>query len=415
MRIRNTIAMSLWFKFILFVMCGGILYIHYALGIDYFNSTLSADQQISAVESALDVDARNDLGLTGLMFAAIYGEKELASALIKRGSHLELTSPDERQTALHYATNNLRAMDSAAVGYQLIDAYASTRAVNNLGNSPLQLVISTDVLEDRQKMVDALMKNGANINAQNAQGDTLLHLAVNMQAYNWLPSLLQKYGSIMNRTLKNKKGLTAREYAEQLGFGDMLPMLDQVQPLIASAERDSQGLTGLMLAIMGDDKKIVGKYAKDKKAINLLSNDEYQNSALHVALMNEDIDALSVLLANNANLTIKNAKGELPIHYIVRVFDPAKKVKALDMILKSAPSSLLAQNKRGDTVVHYLVQYDDQVSFEYLYKNYKSLLQKALAIKNKSLETPVALANRLSRPVILKAIQAMASAPRKKR
>jgi ankyrin repeat protein len=225
MRIRNTIAMSLWFKFILFVMCGGVLYVHYALSVDYFNSTLSADQQLQAVGAALDVDARNDLGLTGLMFAAIYGEKELVRALIQRGALLNLVSPDEQQTALHYATNNLRAKESADVGHQLIDAYANTRMTNNLGNTPLHLVVSTDVLEDRQNMVDALMKNGANINAQNNQGDTLLHLAVNLQAYNWLTPLLEKYGSIMNRSLKNKKGLTPRQYAEQLGFGDMIKKL----------------------------------------------------------------------------------------------------------------------------------------------------------------------------------------------
>lgn len=405
MRFRTIVSMSPWFKLGLLIACGSILYIHHAWG-DYFSTALSDAQQRESVAAALDVDARNDRGLTGLMFAAINGERELARALIDRGAHLNLISPDEKETALHYAVNNLRAAYNADVGYILIDAYANTRMVNKYGQQPLHLVLSTDVLQDREKMVDALMKNGADINAQTAQGDTLLHLAVNMQAYNWVPLLLERYGSLMSRTIKNKKGLTPKEYAVQLGHGDMAKMIgDTQQPLIAPGVYDKYGLTGLMLAIMGNDNRIIESYARFPGVLDLLSKDEYRNSALHVAMLQENVNAVKSLIAHGANVMIRNAKGEPAVQYIVRVGDPVKKISILEMLLKKSPSTILAQNNRGDTLVHYLVRFDDQKSFEYLYRNYRTLLEQALTIKNNALETPGVLATRFSRSVLIKAMQ----------
>lgn len=406
MRTTHALAMSFGVKAaLLAVSC---LFAQKIIGQSFFNTTLSADQQRAAVDEAKNLDVRNDQGLTGLMVAAIYGEMELARALFERGADLNLASTDEKQTALHFATNNMRSNDSMNIGHYLVDVYANVRLRNKFGDTPLNLIISTDVVEDRNRMMNALLKNGADINAQNNQGDTLLHLAANLQAYNWVPYILENYASIINRTLTNKKGLTAAQYAKQLGYGDLEKVINASYPIITTASaRNGTGLTGLMLAIMSGNQRRVASLAKDQKAINLQSNDTYQNTAAHIAITQQSNRSLALLIKNKADLTIKNARGEIPAHYIVRMWDVVKKPKTAELLFAKNPEVLLAQTNTGDTVLHYIVRYNDQTTLGYLIKNHKPAVIKALSIQNNALQTPLALARYLRRSAIGKTLSSL--------
>ncbi|KKL28625.1 hypothetical protein LCGC14_2373240, partial [marine sediment metagenome] len=146
----------------------------------YILHNMTAAQR-RAVKQAPNLDVSNRFGLTGLMFSAINGELELARALFQQGASLNLIDPKEKNTALHFAINNMRSKVSQRVGTYLIDMYANTRLKNKYGQTPLHLTISTDIDSDWIAMVERLIKNGADINAQTNQGDTILHLAVKMK------------------------------------------------------------------------------------------------------------------------------------------------------------------------------------------------------------------------------------------
>lgn len=369
----------------------------------YFNPILSTEDQIAAVKREPDRNSVNDEGLTGLMFAAIYGQLNLAKALFEYGADLNLQSPKEQQTALHYSTNNMRSLVSQNVGYFLVDAYANTMIKNIFGQIPLHLVISTDVNEDRTRMVEYLVKNGSNINAQTDQGDTLLHLAVNINNNEWTATLLSQWASLIDLTIKNKKGLTPYEYAQELGLGDMAAIVQKKYPKVTTATgRSSNGLTGLMLAIMRNDQETIAKMARNSTALNMLSNDRYKNSALHIGILYQNDAAVSALVRNKANLLIRNARREVPAHFLVRVWDADTKLKITPLILQQSPqNSLSAQDIQGQTVLHYIVQYNDIVLLEYLIKNHRALVQKALLIKNKELESPRDLAEKLNRTALI--------------
>ena len=174
---------------------------HQVFGQSYFNTTLSKQAQRRAVKNTINLNVRNRFGLTGLMFSAIYGEFDLARALIQQGADLNLKSTKEKNTALHLAMNNMRSKVSQNVGILLIDSYANTRLTNKFGQTPLHLTISTDVNIDWVNMLTRLIKNGADINAQTNQGDTILHLAANMKKPVWAKTLLDQYGSLLNLSL----------------------------------------------------------------------------------------------------------------------------------------------------------------------------------------------------------------------
>lgn len=396
MRIRYVLAVSMWLKVGLVLLCLSMLYVNRLWSESYFSATATPAEQRQLVIEAQNRDQVNDLGLTGLMFAAIYGQLGLAKALFEYGADLNIKSQKEQQTALHNATNNLRAEGSRDVGYFLIDAYANTMIKNIFGQIPLHLVVSTDVIDDRTKMVEYLMKNGSDINTQTGQGDTLIHLAVNMRDVGWLETLLRQWASLINLSIENKKGWTPYEYAVELGFEPLAELFHKEYPKVTkAADRDSNGLTGLMLAIMKKDQSAVDAMAKEKQAINLTSQDRYSNSALHVALVQQNVPAVASLVANGADVMIKNAQGEVPAHYLVRVWDVTKKLKVAQTILSKNAQAIVAKNNNGNTLVHYVVQYNDIPLLKYLIDNYKTRVQEALDIKNQGLESPRELATRL--------------------
>lgn len=399
MQIRKVIIVSIWIRLGIVFLCFALLYMNRVLGQKYFNPSIALDEQRRSVVETIDVDVRNDLGLTGLMFAAIYGEIGLARALIAQGAHINAVSRDELNTAVHFAMNNMRSMGSREVGIFLVDAYANMRMKNKYGDTPLHLTISTDIDNDWAEMVDRLIKNGADINAQTNQGDTLLHLAVNLQRRTWVQWLLDKYGSLLNMEIRNKKGLTPYQYALQLGFSDLAEVFQQPIVVITKAGmRDANGLTGLMLAVMRGDRDVVREMVKDKNALNELSNDSYRNSALHMAVLCEQVPMVALLLNAGASRVIKNSRGEIPLQFLVRMSDEKKMIEMAKLLLKEAPETLAMQNDRGETMLHYIVRFDAQRLLDYLLKSYDRYL--APQLKNKALQTPSDLASYLRRSAI---------------
>lgn len=398
MRTRQVIAVSLGMKIGILLFCWSLLYVNRLLSQGYFSPKLPDDKQRQAVKETPNRDVRNDQGLTGLMFAAMQGDLDLAKSLFEYGANLNLKSTNEQQTALHFAANNMRVPASQSVGYYLVDVYADTKVRNTLGQTPLHMVLSTDVNADRTKMVEYLVKNGADINAQNNQGDTLMHLAVNMRNAEWVETLLKLWYTIFNLTVKNEKGLTPYEYAKQLGFGSIAELFEKEYPKVTTANgRDTNGLTGLMLAIMRNDLELVKSMATNKTALNLLSNDRYRNTALHIALAGQNIEAARVLVAQGADLNVANARGERPVHFLIRVWDPSKQKEAAVLLLEKSPTSILAQDDRDNNILHYIAQYDAMALLDYLIKEYKPQVQKALTVRNKALQSPMTLADKLNR------------------
>ena len=398
MKARKIVMLSIGFRLGIILLCFSLLYMHQRVfGQRYFNPSISTRAQRRAVKGTPNVDVRNDLGLTGLMFAAINGELQLAKALVQQGAHLNLTSRKGKDTALHFATNNMRAKTTRQVGSYLIDVYASTRLKNQYNDTPLLLTISTDVLSNWAPMVDQLIKNGADINAQTSQGDTLMHLVVNMKKDTWVKSLIDRYGSLLNMNIKNKQGWTPYQYARNVGFTDLARMLQgiRIRRITSAGSFDNNGLSGLMLAIMRNDQSAVQHMVKDVGALNERSKDQYQNSALHIALLFEDIPSLATLVKADASRTIKNKKGEIPLQYLVRINRPKLRLKAATLLLNNAPQTLSIQNEQGETLLHYIARYDTPQLLGFLIKRYKKYLD--VSIQDKALQTPLELAHRLRR------------------
>ena len=123
------------------------------------------------------------------------------------------------------------------------------------------------------------MQYGAQINAQDEDGSTMLHITASMQNdIDWVNRINSKYGQILNYDLKNKDGHTPLELAIKLGHvsvndADSVKNAMRKRPKLIGGDgdahaKDEYDRTGLQLAVMRSDMKYTKALLGDGKDEN---------------------------------------------------------------------------------------------------------------------------------------------------
>lgn len=148
-----------------------------------------------------DPNAKDKHGMTPLHLAAYSNATEIVKALLAAKADQNAKN-DIGSTPLHYAVVN----NSKSAVEVLLAAKADPNEKDKFGIVPL--FSSWD-----KEMAELLYSKGANINAQNVEGDTLLHRAVMEGAVATVEWFLSK--SSADARLKNKIGKTAFDLAQE--------------------------------------------------------------------------------------------------------------------------------------------------------------------------------------------------------
>jgi ankyrin repeat protein len=119
------------------------------------------------LKGTVDLQARNDIGDTPLMAAALYGDGAIVEMLIKAGSDVNAVNP-ARATAL------MRAATFQDKTRLLVAAGANVNARSRMGNTPLILAARR---AGNSQTVTFLLDRGADANAANVFGATALMAA----------------------------------------------------------------------------------------------------------------------------------------------------------------------------------------------------------------------------------------------
>jgi ankyrin repeat protein len=147
-----------------------------------------------------------------------------------------ISTETNQLTPLHYATSlNPRDIDEISKHIKimqiLIKSGANLNATNINGFTPLHFAIQTHAINIID-IVQLLIDNGANINAKTNEGLTPLHLAAKL-GYFQSATILRQSGA--DCTIKDDNGLTAWEYANKNKYHKLAKA---IQPA-AFTERDS--------------------------------------------------------------------------------------------------------------------------------------------------------------------------------
>lgn len=221
----------------------------------------------------------NNDGLTGLMYHIKAGYPDNARAFILKGASLDMTAKNSkemlsqssatreeslneryyRSTALHMALmnanddTNYKLAKDMILGIKRDDgtiAKANVQLRNGLGFTPLHTVVSsietddyintTDITRNRRvEFIKLIMDAAGNqtdqasiLNAQNKEGNTMLHILAQRNALNTIEWLISNYGRMLKLDLRNNpvkannvgknqypNGMTPADMAYVSGYG----------------------------------------------------------------------------------------------------------------------------------------------------------------------------------------------------
>jgi ankyrin repeat protein len=175
------------------------------------------------------VNRLNSNGQTGLMIQARLGRLLDVQELLAYKADPNIISNDPmRTTALHLACQSVDFADGERIVLRLLASGAKARIKDALGNLPLHDLLGAASAKKKQKITSRMITaHKVDINAQNNDGDTPLHIAVNKNDLDWVNYVVNKFPKKINFTLKNNRGYTPLALAESYGYDQLVDILKQ--------------------------------------------------------------------------------------------------------------------------------------------------------------------------------------------
>jgi ankyrin repeat protein len=144
--------------------------------------------------------------------------------------------------------------------------------------------------------VEALLRGGAEIEAQDADDDTPLHIAVSRNNIEMAKFLLNRRANI---NAKGHDANTALHMAASENNTDMVTML--LERGAETDAKDNMGLTALHIAVKESSPKVVALLLNKGAKINILDNEG--NSAIGLVTKNANLELANLMLGEGTNVS----------------------------------------------------------------------------------------------------------------
>ncbi|KAN0131543.1 Ankyrin repeat-containing domain protein [Lactarius tabidus] len=283
------------------------------------------------VEHGADVDAQDEHNRTPLHFASYYGRSEIAQLLLDHGASHQAESiqgrtplhevsqgkcpkPCPGQLCHHYTGPVFNLQRALNVALLLLERGADVNAQDKDHGTPLHLASSLGILEIARLLLD----HGATANVENIHGQTPLHLVSQGELFSHEnPDVAQLFLELGLKVNARDKDLTTPlhfacshgnfETALLLldhGAGPNLPNADGETPL----HQTSRG----SYAYRDDVPPVAQKLLERGADVNARNKD--QATPLHLASYYGKSRTMQVLLDHGAKADAQNADGQTPLH-----------------------------------------------------------------------------------------------------
>ena len=271
------------------------------------------------IQRGINVNAEDVNSETALQRASEFGHVEIIKLLIDNGAAVNNLGMF-RMSPLHYAGSNLTAIET------LLDRGADIQLFDHNGLSSLHWAVKSA----HEDVATLLLDRGANINASDHDGLTPLRYA----GYALMKLLLDRGASV---DAVDCHGRTTLYYSIEKGREDEVVLLLErgahlegalhcavsqrdlglVRILLDAGAKvdavDPNGWQPLHVAITKRHPDIVRLLIARDAHVDALTADQYQQSALHLAVMDGDVEMSRLLLDEGACIEDRDVDGKTPL------------------------------------------------------------------------------------------------------
>ena len=306
-----------------------------------------------------NINDKNNKGLSALILASEKDYKEIVELLLEKGANVN-DKDDNNWTALIFAVTN----KNLEVVKLLLEKGANVNYKEDNGWTALMRAAQ----DGYKEIVELLLEKGANINEKEDDGWTALIFGANNNHLEVVELLLER-GADINE--KENDGRTALIFVAKIGYVELVRLLLEKGANINEKEND--GWTALMRASQNDHKDIV-KLLLEKGA-NINNKENNGRTVLMFTVLNGHEDIVKFLIERGANIYEKDNYNKTTIIHISDWLKSSKEKYKKDKYIGIAYKII---RKMSEDYVHLFISLNKDVKTNQEIKdevhNYISLL-----------------------------------------
>ncbi|XP_066532025.1 transient receptor potential cation channel, subfamily N, member 1 [Hoplias malabaricus] len=266
------------------------------------------DTALTLLKKGVPLHMPNKSGAVCLHSAAKRGHSAVVKSLLLKGAQVDTTTKDG-QTALHIAVENCKPqVVQMLLGF---GAQVQLRGGKDL-ETPLHVAAR---VKEGEKVAEMLLKSGAEVNAEQENGETAMHVAARHGALQMMRALTEEGADL---TWRSKAGENPLHVAVRHCHAHMVEAI--LNYLTNERSREEAELC------------VRQENQRGETALHLAA--ELKNEMVHRE--EEDVLIIRTLMEYKADVTAATRKlGETPLHYCARVGNAA----VLQEMLSNVPSS----------------------------------------------------------------------------
>lgn len=162
------------------------------------------------LEKGADINAQDNEGVTTLMFAVQTDKTKIIDICLSEKADINIKN-NEGKTALFHTISSFGILENVkSMTENMFGDHARTDYVKNYMNQKKMEETDTAI-----RLIKLLVSNGADINAQDNKGNTLLMYAIALRNEPLINEILKLNPDV---NIKNKEGKTANDIAKEYGY-----------------------------------------------------------------------------------------------------------------------------------------------------------------------------------------------------
>ncbi|KAM9308056.1 uncharacterized protein PAF06_012193 [Gastrophryne carolinensis] len=284
----------------------------------------------------------NKAGAVCLHAAARRGHVPVVKALLQKGAQVDARTK-ENYMALHIAAEACKPqVVQTLLGF---GAHVQPKGGKEL-ETPLHIAAR---IKDGEKVAEILLKSGADVNMENANGETAMHVAAQYGNIKMITTLMEEGGEVTWQSKARENALhTAARHCH-------LPIVEAILSYLTNEKAETEAASCVNQPNQGGETPLHSAAATARDVIHCEE---------------EDVRIVRLLLEHGADISIMTTMTtETPLHYCARIgnegillemikhIGPSRIQQTMNKQAKNGWSPLLAAAERGHTgIVKILLQ-----------------------------------------------------------